>query len=140
MRRCERNRSRRRPATAPVFNAAFWEVPLDSKRARSLRQEDHLYYESTQERSERLQRRDREPRLLEELKRLMDSTLSTRQREVVELYFFEQMTEEEIANRFGIARQVVNQHLFGIHRGGRRIGGAVKKLRKVAHQKGLCWG
>ncbi|MCP5068783.1 MAG: sigma-70 family RNA polymerase sigma factor [bacterium] len=133
-----RNRSGARPAAAPVFNAAFWEVPLEAEQAQSLRQEDHLYYESAPERSARLERREREPQLLAALKQLMDDTLSARQQEVVKLYYFEHKTEDEIADAFGIARQVVNQHLFGIRRGGRRIGGAVKKLRKAARQKGLC--
>ena len=53
-----------------------------------------------------------------------------RQREVVELYFFAGLTLYEIADRLGILVPSVSQHLFGKVRGGKRVGGAIPKLRK----------
>lgn len=139
MRRRSRNRRRDLRNVAPRFDPAFWEVPLDPERERALRQEDRLWYESGAEREERLARREREPLLVDELRRLMSTALTERQRQVVERYFLAHLTEEEVAAELGIARQVVNQHLYGIRRGGRRVGGAIARLRKEAQRHGLDW-
>lgn len=41
-----------------------------------------------------------------------------------------QMTEHEIAGELGISASSVSQHLFGKVRGGKRVGGAIPKLRQ----------
>jgi len=40
------------------------------------------------------------------------------------LYFLHDKTQEEVAEIMGINRLVVSQHLFGIRRNGRQVGGA----------------
>jgi len=68
-----------------------------------------------------------------ELLRIIISTrLTDRQRDIVERYFFLGQTEAGIAADLGIAQQVVSKHLFGALRAGRRVGGAIAKLRKLA--------
>jgi len=68
-----------------------------------------------------------------ELLRIIIATrLTDRQRDIVERYFFLGQTEAEIAADLGIAQQVVSKHLFGALRAGRRVGGAIAKLRKLA--------
>ena len=80
-------------------------------------------------------------RLLDEavvqLRTIIESGLTPRQREVVQAYFFEGRTEAEIAQRLGIAQQVVSRHLFGALRAGRRVGGAMAKLRRLAEKLGI---
>lgn len=57
--------------------------------------------------------------------------LTPRQRDVVEAYFFEGLSQGAIARRMGVAQQVVQKALFGDLRGGRRVGGALSRLKKV---------
>ena len=72
-----------------------------------------------------------------QLRAIIETRLTPRQREVVQLYFFEGLTEAEIAQRLGIAQQVVSRHLFGALRAGRRVGGAMAKLRRLAEVMGI---
>ena len=57
--------------------------------------------------------------------------LSDKQREVVEAYFFEGLSQGEIARRLGIRQQVVHKRLYGVERNGKRVGGALSRLRAV---------
>ena len=88
--------------------------------------------------------RGRDPekqRLIDEavaqLHMIIQTRLTPRQREIVNAYFFEGRTETEIAERLGIAQQVVSRHLFGTLRAGRRVGGSMAKLRRLAQALGI---
>ena len=70
---------------------------------------------------------------------LIRSELTARQREVVRLYYFAKLSQEEISRRLGISQQVVGQHLFGVVRGGKRVGGAIPKLKKLCEKRGIAW-
>ena len=59
------------------------------------------------------------------------TSLTDKQREVVEAYFFEGLSQGDIARRLGITQQVVQKRLFGAPRGGRLIGGAMHRLRQA---------
>jgi len=72
-----------------------------------------------------------------QLRTIIESGLTPRQREIVQMYFFDGRTEAEIAQQLGIAQQVVSRHLFGALRAGRRVGGAMTKLRKLAEALGI---
>ena len=62
--------------------------------------------------------------------------LSSKQREVVEAYFFEGLSQSEIAQRFGVRQQVVHKRIYGVTRNGRQVGGALRRLRQVL--SGVC--
>ena len=72
-----------------------------------------------------------------QLHAIIETGLTARQREIVQLYFYEGKTEAEIAQQLGIAQQVVSRHLFGALRAGRRVGGAMAKLRRLAEELGI---
>ena len=55
--------------------------------------------------------------------------LTPKQREAVEMYFFEGCSQGEIAQRLGISQQVVQKRIFGATRDGRFVGGAIARLR-----------
>lgn len=55
--------------------------------------------------------------------------LTAKQREVVEAYFFEGLSQGDIARRLGITQQVVQKRLYGAPRGGKLVGGAIHRLR-----------
>lgn len=61
----------------------------------------------------------------------VQTALTEKQREAVELFFFEGLSQSEIARRLGISQQVVQKRLFGAPRGGTVVGGALAKLREA---------
>jgi RNA polymerase sigma factor (sigma-70 family) len=69
----------------------------------------------------------------------MNEVLTSRQREVIRLYFFEGLNQREIAQKLGISQQSVSEHLYGKKRKGRALGGALRKLRKVCIKRGVRW-
>lgn len=121
----------------PRFNAVFWEVPLEQEAFNRLSNEKGLYYEPPQEAQERVAWSRRAAALKPLLQRLIEETLTQRQRQVVGLYFMEGKTEEEIGRRLGVSAATVSQHLFGKLRSGRRVGGAIPKLRRALARAGV---
>ena len=65
----------------------------------------------------------------------MLSSLTLRQRQVVELYCLEGLAQVEVATALGITQATVSQHLMGKLRGGRHVGGAFRKIRKAIRKK-----
>jgi RNA polymerase sigma factor (sigma-70 family) len=59
------------------------------------------------------------------------TALTDKQREVVEAFFFEGISQGEVARRLGVTQQVVQKRLFGAPRGGRLVGGAIARLREA---------
>jgi len=77
--------------------------------------------------------------LVAALRELVSSRLTDRQRRIVELYFYEGRTQQEIAAELGISQQVVSRQLFGVVRDGKKVGGAIKRLRDVCAELGIEW-
>jgi RNA polymerase sigma factor (sigma-70 family) len=73
----------------------------------------------------------------QELRRLVATSLTERQREIVELYFYLGRTQAEIAAELRISQQAVSRQLFGVMRNGQRVGGAIKRLRALCEAAGL---
>lgn len=65
----------------------------------------------------------------ESLRALVESTLTPRQRDIVSWHYFEGISQGDIARRLGVSQQVVQKALHGDSRGGRRVGGALQRLR-----------
>lgn len=59
------------------------------------------------------------------------TALTETQRRVVEAHFFEGLSPGQIARRFGVSQQVVQKCLYGAPRGGRVVGGAMRRLREA---------
>jgi hypothetical protein len=70
-------------------------------------------------------------RLCAAVRDAVETALTPKQREVVEAYFFDGLSQGEIARRLGVAQQVVQKRLFGAPRGGRVVGGAMLRLRQA---------
>lgn len=75
--------------------------------------------------------------LFELLRELVATGLTARQREIVDLFYGDGLSQGEIAARLGITQQVVSKQLFGVVRGGRRIGGAIRRLRQLCEEHGI---
>ena len=113
-----------------TFNPVFWEVHFDQESLARLPTEAALHYESEHESRARLQREQWIANLIPLVRQVMAQTLTLRQCQIVELYFFEGKTETEIAGHLQLSAATVSQHLFGKKRGEKYIGGAIPKLRK----------
>jgi len=70
---------------------------------------------------------------------VIQTQLSSRQREIVNLYFYGGKTQTEIAEILGISQQVVSKQLFGVMRQGKRVGGAIRKLEKLLRANGIAF-
>jgi RNA polymerase sigma factor (sigma-70 family) len=77
--------------------------------------------------------------LIAALRELVATRLTDRQRRIVELYFYEGRTQQEISAELGISQQVVSRQLFGVVRNGKKVGGAIKRLRDVCDELGIEW-
>ena len=55
--------------------------------------------------------------------------LTPKQRQAVELFFFEGLSQGDIARRLGVSQQVISRRLYGDRRRGKQVGGALAKLR-----------
>ncbi len=70
-------------------------------------------------------------RLREAVREAVASALTDKQRAVVEAFFFEGLSQGDVARRLGVTQQVVQKTLHGAARDGRVVGGALRKLREA---------
>lgn len=120
-----------------MYNPEFWEIRLDQVDLEQYPNEANIWYETGEDRVHRYQREDRVDELADAVYDFLSQYLTQKQCEVVVLYFIYQKTQQETAEILGISRRVVSQHLFGICRDGKHIGGAVNKLRKMCTRHGI---
>ena len=71
------------------------------------------------------------------LREIVATGLTPRQRLLVELHFTHGLSQGEIASTLGISQQVVSKQLFGTIRSGKRIGGAIRRLRQLCEERGI---
>lgn len=120
----------------PKFNPDFWEIPVSPEYFDQLTNEDAFWYQSPDEEGTEARSAKREA-VLVEIRRIIQNELTQRQAECIQLYFYHGKTQEEIGNILGISGRVVSQHLFGVTRNGKQVGGAVNKIRKVCRKQGI---
>jgi RNA polymerase sigma factor (sigma-70 family) len=85
------------------------------------------------------QRAESHDQLVELLRELVETRLTPTQRQVVELYFFQGQSQDQIAAALGISQQSVSRHLYGAARDGQKVGGAIRRLQKVLDEMGVEW-
>jgi DNA-directed RNA polymerase specialized sigma24 family protein len=69
--------------------------------------------------------------LREAVRAAVAGALTEKQRAVVEACYFEGLSQGEAARRLGVTQQVVGKALHGAPRGGRLVGGALRRLREA---------
>ena len=117
-------------------NSEFWEIPVEPGKLDGF-DAGRALWSPPEERPSNTKLLERRRNAIAALRDLVDRGLTERQRECVRLYFYEGRTQQQVADELGICRRVVSQHLFGICRDGRRVGGAMKRIRKLCRQRGL---
>ena len=65
------------------------------------------------------------------VRRAVLTVLTAKQREAVELFFFEGLSQSEIGRKLGVSQQVIQKRLYGVPRRGIVVGGALAKLREA---------
>ncbi len=119
------------------FNPDFWEISFDFDKLTEFDSRRSLWHETDTERESRWTREDWQEQLMPRLMEIIENELTPKQRQAVILYFFGQKTQEEIGRIMGIPHQVVSQHIYGIRRNGKKIGGAIAKIRKACEERGI---
>ncbi|HYF45060.1 MAG TPA: sigma-70 family RNA polymerase sigma factor [Acidimicrobiales bacterium] len=122
----------------PGYDPRFWELSFDPGDFDALPGDlfapaEDVGDDDTADAAERQQAR-REA--LAGIADLVRTGLTAKQRHIVERYFYDGRTQQEIADELGVSQQVVSRQLFGVVRNGRRIGGAVARLRKACEANG----
>ena len=113
------------------FDPQFWEIPVDPEVL------DRLEAQPLYDEQDDIEQERRAVALAEaiaQLRVIVSTHLTEKQQRILTMYYFDEMSQEQIAEALGIAQQVVSKHLFGVVRDGKKVGGAVKKLRKAMEQ------
>ena len=113
------------------FNATFWEIPVDITALERIPASAALWYETEEDRERRSAFRDFFQSVSPVVHNLIDAKLTGRQREVVKLYYLYGKTQEDIAVILNLTQSTVSRHLFGTARDGKKVGGAIPKLKKA---------
>lgn len=114
-----------------TFNSDFWEVSAESGFLENLPADRGLWFETQEDRDRREVFSDFFAEVKPIVLDLIDTKLTNRQMEVVKLYYLYEKTQEDIATILDLSQSTVSRHLFGTVRGGKKVGGAIRKLRKV---------
>ncbi len=117
------------------YNAAFWEIATDSRYLERVPASRALWFETDEDRSRRYAFQEFFRSVSPTVTALIDSELTTRQQEVVRLYYLQGKTQEDIATILDLSQSTVSRHLFGTVRAGKKVGGAITKLRKVIEKR-----
>ncbi len=120
------------------FNPDFWEIPVDFDTLAEFDVSHAIWHETEEERESRWMREDRQEQFMPKLMDIIENELTPKQRQAIILYFFARKTQEEIGQIMGIPHQVVSQHIHGIRRKGKKIGGAIARIRKACERRGIC--
>lgn len=113
------------------FSAQFWEIPTSKAFLENVAAEKALWFETDEDRRRRYAFEEFYKSVMPAVEQLIEAKLTPRQREVLRLYYFSNMTQEAIAASLRVAQSTVSRHLFGTNRKGKKVGGAIPKLRKL---------
>jgi len=113
------------------YNPDFWEVPTDFATLDRVPASGGLYYETEEDRERRYAMKNFYEEVRPSVDDYIDRCLTARQKEVVKLYYYYGKTQEDIAVILQLTQSTVSRHLFGTVRGGKKVGGAIPKLRKL---------
>ena len=119
------------------FNPDFWEIPTDLRIIDRVASTQALWFETEIDRERRYAMKDFFEEVTPTVREIIDAKLTPRQREILSLYYFQGMTQEDIAAHLQLTQSTVSRHLFGTVRDGKKVGGAIPKLRKVIEKENL---
>lgn len=122
------------------YNPAFWEVSVDPSILESVLIAPDVLAQLLNTPEDEHAAREREQvrdRAVEMVREFIQTQLTPDQRRVIDLYFYQGKTQSQIAEELHISQQAVSRHIFGALREGRRVGGALRKLKKLCEKAGI---
>ncbi len=119
-----------------AYNPDFWEISTGSEYLENLPASRALWHETEVDRERRYAFAEFFQEVKPVVAQLLDVRLTRRQREVLKLYYFHGKTQEDIATILDLTQSTVSRHLFGTMRRGRKVGGAIPKLRRMIENTG----
>jgi len=119
------------------FDPRFWEVVFAPDKLDKFSHEDAIWRETEEERQIRYKKEDKKSEVFPLIMEVIENDLTEMQRNCIKLHFLCRRTQEEIAYKLGISRRVVTQHIYGIRRNGKHVGGGIKKIRKICQRRGI---
>ena len=119
------------------FDPRFWEIVFAPDKLDKFSEENAIWHETEEEREARYEKEERRRKITPLVMEIIENDLTEMQRNCIKLHFLCQRTREEVACTLGISRRVVTQHIYGIRRNGKRVGGGVKKIRKICQKRGI---
>ena len=108
----------------------YWEAHLSQGHWANIAEDLRLWYMDSYSQECRERREQINEEVLPIIERAASERLTVRQEQVFMAYFFQQRTQVQIAGVLGISQPTVNQHLRGKVRSDKRVGGAIRRLRK----------
>jgi len=117
-----------------VFNA----IHLDSDHWNNLDAKYRNWSEYNGNSEQMWQREALTKTIIENIKIEILPGLTSRQQQVIQLYFEYQLRQVQIAKILGISQPTVSQHISGKKRNGKKIGGSIHKIRKTILKKSRC--
>ena len=119
------------------FDPRFWEIVFAPDEIDKFSEEDAIWCETEEERELRYEKEDKTREITPLIMEIIENDLTEMQRNCIKMYFLCGRTQQEVARELGISRRVVTQHIYGIHRRGKQVGGGIKKIRKICEERGI---
>ncbi len=121
----------------PKFDPRFWEITFAPDQLDRFCEADAIWRETEAERQIRYENEEKRRKLTPLIMKIVENDLTEMQRRCIELHFLCGKTRAETAHVLGISPRVVTQHIYGIRRNGRRVGGGMKKVRSICIKRGI---
>ena len=121
------------------FDSRFWEILFSPGQLDKFSEEDAIWCETEEERELRYEKEDKKREITPLIMEIVENDLTEMQRNCIKLHFLCRKTREEVAHILGISRRVVAQHIYGIRRNGKHVGGGIKKIRKTCEKRGILF-
>mgnify|MGYP001206638173 CR=1 FL=1 len=118
------------------FNSDFWEISAAPEFIEGIPAAGAMWFETEEDRERRYALQEFFQEVMPAVQEVIEDCLTRRQREILGLYYFDGMTQQDIAAALDLTQSTVSRHLFGTVRNGKRVGGAVPKLRKAIEEEG----
>ena len=119
------------------FDPRFWEIMVEPDQLDRFSEEDTIWRETDEERKLRYKREDKKREITPLIIDIIENELTEMQKNCIKLHFLYERTREEVAYALGISHRVVTQHIYGIRRRGKHVGGGIKKIRKICEERGI---
>ena len=139
----------------PKFDPRFWEILFPPGEMDNFSEEEAIWHETEEDKlfgkkleqkggirgtsvprkgNSATKRKMKNVRFTPLIMEIIENDLTEMQRNCIKQHFLCERTWEEVAYSLGISRRVVTQHIYGIHRRGKRVGGGI---RKICEERGI---